>query len=48
MILAAASIYLLPMVIDWMNSEWMSRFIVLLIGSAGVVLLALPNYLLKR
>lgn len=48
MIVGAVSVYFLPSVIDWMGSEWTSRFIVLLIGSAGVVLLALPNYYKKR
>ncbi|MEL7833639.1 lipopolysaccharide biosynthesis protein [Fodinibius sp. Rm-B-1B1-1] len=48
MIVGAASVYFLPSVVNWMGSEWTSRFIVLLIGSAGVVLLALPNYYKKR
>jgi O-antigen/teichoic acid export membrane protein len=48
MLIAALSLYALPYAIGWMESEWTSRFIMLLIGGAGMVLLAIPNYLLKK
>ena len=48
MLVAAGSLYALPWVIGWMGSEWTSRFTVLLIGGAGMVLLAIPNYFHKK
>lgn len=48
MLIAAGSLYALPWVIGWMGSEWTSRFTVLLVGGAGMVLLAIPNYLMKK
>ena len=42
---AAGSLYLLPSVISWADSEWTGRFIMLGLGSAGVIALAIPNYL---
>ena len=48
MLIAAGSLYALPWVIEWMGAEWTSRFTVLLIGGAGMVLLAIPNYLQKK
>jgi len=44
MLVAAGSLYALPWVIGWMGSEWTSRFTMLLVGGAGMVLLAIPNY----
>ncbi len=46
--IAAASLYFLPSVIDWFESEWTSRFLVLLVSGAGMVLLAVPNYLRNK
>lgn len=48
MLLAVGLWYALPWVVAWMGSEWTSRFTVLLVGGAGMVLLAIPNYLLKK
>ena len=48
MLIAGSVLYVLPWVIEWMGSEWTSRFTVLLVGGAGMVLLAIPNYLLKK
>ncbi|MGM0546506.1 MAG: lipopolysaccharide biosynthesis protein [Bacteroidota bacterium] len=48
MVIAIAAIFVLPSAIDWLQSEWISRFLLLAIGSAGVVLLAIPKYLFKK
>lgn len=48
MLIAAGSLYFLPSVTEWIGSEWTSRFMMLLIGSVGIVLLAIPNYLNKK
>jgi O-antigen/teichoic acid export membrane protein len=45
MLIAAGSLYLLPGLIELTGSEWTGRFLMLTIGSAGMILLAVPNYL---
>ena len=45
MIVAAGSLLAMPWVTEWFQSEWTGRFLMLSIGSAGIILLAVPNYL---
>lgn len=45
MLIAAGSLFFLPFITKWVGSEWTSRFLLLLVGSVGIVLLAIPNYL---
>lgn len=48
MVIAAVALYLMPAAIDWVGSEWTGRFLMLLIGSAGIIVLAIPNYLKRQ
>jgi O-antigen/teichoic acid export membrane protein len=43
--IAAATFYFVPNTISWVGSEWTGRFIMLGLGSAVIVALAIPNYL---
>lgn len=43
MFIAVAALYLVPFVTEWTGSEWTSRFLMLLIGSAGIGTLSVPN-----
>lgn len=45
MAIAAGAYYALPWATEWVGSEWTSRILMLIIGSTGVVLLSIPNYL---
>lgn len=45
MLIAVAALYVLPSITEWVGSEWTSRFLVLLVGSVGIVSLSIPNYL---
>lgn len=45
--IAAACIYFLPQAIQFTGSEWIGRFLMLLLGSAGIVLLSIPYSLRK-
>ncbi|WP_138431377.1 lipopolysaccharide biosynthesis protein [Fodinibius saliphilus] len=40
--IAAAAIYFLPMATEWFQSEWTGRFMMLSLGSAGILLLSIP------
>ncbi|MDZ7683369.1 MAG: polysaccharide biosynthesis C-terminal domain-containing protein [Fodinibius sp.] len=48
MVIAAAAVYFVPNAIAWTGSEWTGRFLMLGIGSAGVIALAIPNYLKRE
>lgn len=43
MIIAASAVYLLPQATQWVGgSEWTSRLLMLIIGSAGMIVLSIP------
>jgi len=44
MAVAAGILLIEPQIAKWIGSEWTSRFIMLLIGSVGIVGLSVPNY----
>lgn len=44
LLIAAGAYYFLPWVIEWADSEWMGRFLMLIISSAGIIILSIPNY----
>ncbi len=48
MVIAAVCLWVLPTVSAWFGSEWTARFLMLLLGSAGIVLLSIPNYFRKN
>jgi O-antigen/teichoic acid export membrane protein len=48
MAVAAGAYYALPWAAEWLESEWTSRILMLIIGSAGVVLLSIQNYLSSK
>jgi O-antigen/teichoic acid export membrane protein len=48
MAIAAGCLLVLPKVSVWIGSEWTARFLMLIIGSAGIVLLSIPNYFRKN
>jgi O-antigen/teichoic acid export membrane protein len=48
MFIAVGSLFFLPSITEWFGSEWTSRFLMLLVGSVGIVLLSIPNYLNKK
>lgn len=48
MVIAAACLYLVPYAAEWIGSEWTSRFLMLGLGSAGIIVLVIPNYLRRK
>jgi len=48
MVIAAACLYLVPYATEWLDSEWTGRFLMLSLGSAGIIVLVIPNYLRSR
>ncbi|HEX6982078.1 MAG TPA: polysaccharide biosynthesis C-terminal domain-containing protein [Balneolaceae bacterium] len=42
-IFGAACVLVQPLLADWLNAEWMSRFLLLTVGSAGMILLSIPD-----
>lgn len=47
MAIAAGCLIFVPKVTQWTGSEWTSRFLMLLLGSVGIVGLSVPNYFKK-
>lgn len=45
MAIAAGALFAMPWVTEWFESEWTSRILMLIIGSTGMVVLSIPNYL---
>lgn len=48
MAIAAGALYFLPLVTQWVGSEWTSRLLMLTVGSAGMILLSIPKSLYNR
>ncbi|NGP89215.1 lipopolysaccharide biosynthesis protein [Fodinibius halophilus] len=44
----AAAIYFQPQATEWFQSEWTGRFMMLLIGSAGILILSIPSSISTR
>ncbi len=41
--IAAACVYFAPTATEWMQSEWIGRFMMLALGSVGILLLSIPS-----
>jgi O-antigen/teichoic acid export membrane protein len=44
MAIATGCLIMIPEISNWIGSEWTGRFLVLIIGSIGIVGLSIPNY----